>query len=187
MDISESAIQASEKGLNRLIEMTSRLNDLQVSNKDNDKIFFIIKDWEKKCFDCLNDDFNTPMLIAEIFNSSKLINEIYTDGDCGEREKLYFLDLFDIFLNKIMGVNYSKSNSDNDSILDILLGLRDKARANKNFEINVSKPYNLDLQKIFQIGKQKMLPLPEIAKAMKANTLIRDQLLKLGIRINDKD
>ncbi|GIS00324.1 MAG: hypothetical protein CM15mP102_11440 [Flavobacteriales bacterium] len=39
LDISESAIQASEKGLNRLIEMTSRLNDLQVSNKDNDKIF----------------------------------------------------------------------------------------------------------------------------------------------------
>ena len=53
LDISESAIQASEKGLNRLIEMTSRLNDLQVSNIDNDKIFFKIKDWEKKCFDCL--------------------------------------------------------------------------------------------------------------------------------------
>ena len=88
LDISESAIQASEKGLNRLIEMTSRLNDLQVSNKDNDKILFKIKDWEKKCFDCLNDDFNTPMLIAEIFNSSKLINEINTNGDCGEREKL---------------------------------------------------------------------------------------------------
>ena len=46
-------------------------------------------------------------------------------------------------------------------------------------EINVSKPYNLDLQKIFQIGKQKMLTLPEIAKAMKDNTLIMDQLLKL--------
>ena len=53
-----------------------------------------------------------------------------------------------------MGVNYSKSNSDNDSILEILLGLRDKARANKNFELSDS---------------------------------IRDQLLKLGIRINDKD
>ena len=154
LDISESSIQASEKGLNRLIEMTSRLNDLQVSNKDNDKIFFKIKDWEKKCFDCLNDDFNTPMLIAEIFNSSKLINEIYTNGDCGEREKLYFSDLFDIFLNKILGVNYSKSNSDNDSILEILLGLRDKARADKDFELSDS---------------------------------IRDQLSKLGIKINDKD
>jgi hypothetical protein len=45
--------------------------------------------------------------------------------------------------------------------------------------INVSKPYNLDLQKIFTVGKDKMLTLPEIAKAMKDNTLIMDQLLKL--------
>jgi len=46
-------------------------------------------------------------------------------------------------------------------------------------EINVSKPYNLDLNKIFTVGKEKMLTLPEIAKAMKDNTLIMDHLLKL--------
>jgi len=46
-------------------------------------------------------------------------------------------------------------------------------------EINVSRPYNLDLNKIFRIGKQPMLTLPEIAKAMKDNTLIMDTLLKL--------
>ena len=45
--------------------------------------------------------------------------------------------------------------------------------------INVSKPYNLDLNKIFRTGKEQMLTLPEIAKAMKDNTLIMDQLLKL--------
>ena len=45
--------------------------------------------------------------------------------------------------------------------------------------ITVSKPYNLDLQKLFTVGKDKMLTLPEIAKAMKDNTLIMDQLLKL--------
>jgi len=46
-------------------------------------------------------------------------------------------------------------------------------------EIQVAKPYNLDLQKIFKTGKEPMLTLPEIAKAMKDNTLIMDQLLKL--------
>ena len=46
-------------------------------------------------------------------------------------------------------------------------------------EINVSKPYNLDLNKIFKTGKEPMLTLPEIAKAMKDNTLIMDTLLKL--------
>ena len=50
----------------------------------------------------------------------------------------------------------------------------------KRFSRNkLSKPYNLDLQKILQTGKTKMLTLPEIAKAMKDNTLIMDQLLKL--------
>ena len=46
-------------------------------------------------------------------------------------------------------------------------------------EINVSKPYNLDLQKIFTTGEGKMLTTPEIAKAMRDNTLIMDTLLKL--------
>jgi len=46
-------------------------------------------------------------------------------------------------------------------------------------EIQVAKPYNLDLQKIFKTGKEPMLTLPEIAKAMKDNTTIMDQLLKL--------
>ena len=46
-------------------------------------------------------------------------------------------------------------------------------------EIKIAKPYNLDLQKIFKTGKEPMLTLPEIAKAMNDNTLIMDQLLKL--------
>ena len=46
-------------------------------------------------------------------------------------------------------------------------------------EISVAKPYNIDLQRYFQTGKQPMVTLPEIAKAMKDNTLVMDQLLKL--------
>ena len=46
-------------------------------------------------------------------------------------------------------------------------------------EISVAKPYNIDLQRYFQTGKQPMVTLPEIAKALKDNTLIMDQLLKL--------
>ena len=42
-----------------------------------------LKDWEIRCLDCLNDDFNTPMLIAELFNSSKIINDF--DEKIGDR------------------------------------------------------------------------------------------------------
>ena len=154
LDISEVAINASEKGFERLVEMIDRLKNIKVSSINNDDLLSQIKDWEKNCFDCLDDDFNSPMLIAEIFNSSKLITQIEKDGKAGERDIDYFLGLFDILLNKILGIDYSKSTSDNDSILKILLNVRDEARAKKDFPLSDS---------------------------------IRDQLNKLGVKVNDKD
>ena len=154
LDISEVAINASEKGFERLVEMIDRLKNIKVSSINNDNLLSQIKDWEKNCFDCLDDDFNSPMLIAEIFNSSKLITQIEKDGDAGQRDIDYFLGLFDTLLNKILGIDYSKSTSDNDSILKILLNVRDEARAKKDFHLSDS---------------------------------IRDQLNKLGVKVNDKD
>ena len=154
LDISEVAINASEKGFERLVEMIDRLKNIKVSSVNNDELLSQIKNWEKNCFDCLDDDFNSPMLIAEIFNSSKLITQIEKDGNAGERDRDYFLGLFDTLLNKILGIDYSKSTSDNDSILKILLNIRDEARAKKDFALSDS---------------------------------IRDQLNKLGVKVNDKD
>ena len=136
LDISEDAIQSSEKGFNRLVEMIDRLNNLKVSKTNNDEILNSIKDFEKKCYSCLDDDFNTPMLIAEIFNSSKLINKIEANGNFSDRERKYFLNLFDTLLNKILGLNYTKSTTDNDSILEILLDIRDEARSRKDFQLS---------------------------------------------------
>jgi len=154
LDISEDAIRASEKGFKRLVEMIDRLKNIEVSSNNNDDLLSQIKDCEKNCFDCLDDDFNSPMLIAEIFNFSKLIAQIEKDGNAGQRDRDYFLDLFDTLLNKILGIDYSKSTSDEDSILKILLNIRDEARVRKDFPLSDS---------------------------------IRDQLNKVGVKINDKD
>jgi len=154
LDIGEVAINASEKGFERLVEMIDRLKNIKVSSINDDNLLSQIKDWEKNCFDCLDDDFNSPKLIAEIFNSSKLITQIEKDGNAGERDRDYFLGLFDTLLNNILGIDYSKSTSDNDSILKILLNIRDDARVKKDFDLSDS---------------------------------IRDQLNKLGIKVNDKN
>ena len=154
LDISEDAIQASEKGFERLLEMLDRIDDMDTSKNNNDEHFNQIKEWENKCFDCLNDDFNTPMLIAEIFNSSKLINQFEKNGSIGKREKDYFLGILNALLNDILGVNYNKSTSNNESVLEILLNIRDDARVKKDFDLSDS---------------------------------IRDQLNKLGIKVNDKN
>ena len=139
LDISESAIQASEKGFNRLIEIINRLSQVKTVKTKNDKLLDVIKKWENNCYDCLNDDFNTPMLLAEIFNSNKIINDIENDvTEISHDEKDYFINLFDIFLNKILGLNFKKDNINNDSVLEILLKLRDNARKDEDYKLSDS-------------------------------------------------
>lgn len=135
LDISDSALLASEKGYLRLIEFINRVRTLDVLNSSNDKLFNELKDWEVRCINCLNDDFNTPMLIAELFNSFKIINDY--EEKIGDREKKYFLNLIDQFLNKILGIDYAESNQkNNDSTLEVLKEIRNEARLDKNYDLS---------------------------------------------------
>ena len=135
LDISDSSLIASEKGYNRLLEIIKRVKEVEVSNEKNDILFNTIKEWENKCYACLNDDFNSPMLIAELFNSTKFIND--SDIKISNRERDYFLNLMNIFLNKILGINFDDSTtSNNDSILEVLKEVRNEARLNKNYDLS---------------------------------------------------
>ena len=97
---------------------------------------------------------DTIVEMAHTVNSAKAYKEIVDFG----------LGKF-IFRNKEEYLNFARKN-----------GIQSPRAI---VPITVSKPYNLDLQKIFTVGKEQMQTLPEIAKAMKDNTLIMDQLLKL--------
>ena len=135
LDISDSSLIASEKGYNRLLAIIKRVKEGVLSNEKNDVLFNTIKEWENKCYACLNDDFNSPMLIAELFNSTKFIND--SDIKISNREKDYFLNLMNTFLNKILGINFDDSSvSKNDSILEVLKEVRDEARLNKDYDLS---------------------------------------------------
>ena len=135
LDISDSSLIASEKGYNRLLEIIKRVKEAELSNEKNDDLFDTIKEWENKCYTCLNDDFNTPMLIAELFNSTKFIND--PDLKISNRESDYFLKLMNTFLNNILGINFDDSTIlNNDSILEVLKEVRDEARLNKNYDLS---------------------------------------------------
>ncbi len=97
---------------------------------------------------------DTIVEMAHTANSFKAYREIAEFG----------IDNF-IFRNRKQYIDFAKKNG--------ISSPRDLV------EIKVARPYNLDLQKIFKTGKEPMLTLPEIAKAMSDNTLIMDQLLKL--------
>ena len=134
IDFSNDALQASEKGFKKLMNAIETLNSLTVSNKSS----FNVLEIENKCYSAMNDDFNTPILIAHLFDAVKRINSIKSG-----KEKINVADLkklkviFKIFCEEILGLVSSKHENDNDytsNIMDLILKLRSRAKNNKDFE-----------------------------------------------------
>ena len=99
LDISEKALLASEKGFKKLIDSLSLLQNIKPSDKT---IGFDIENWEKLCYDSMNDDFNSPILISNLFSAVKFINSV-NDGKSSvsigdlkvlsEKMKLFFSEI----------------------------------------------------------------------------------------------
>ncbi len=71
LDISNDAMIASEKGFVRLMDAIKILNS--ITPKDQKESGFYLQDWKTKAYDALNDDFNSPVLIAHLFEAVKFI------------------------------------------------------------------------------------------------------------------
>ena len=137
LDFSSEAIEASEKGFNKLMEAQKSLINLKSSSNSD----FNISKWLEKCYEALNDDFNTPILIAELFNVVKFINQVKSDKATISTEDLSTLQTkFNEFIFDILGLeNKNASNSSNDkldSAVNLLIELREEARLNKNYALS---------------------------------------------------
>ena len=153
LDFSDDAIVAAEKGYNRLMEALNLLKEISAS--DNSTID--VPSWKQSCYDAMNDDFNTPILIAQLFEGVKYINllndgkETLTDADL----KL-FTKAMNAFVYDVLGLEDEKaSDSNNDKLegtVNMLIEMRKQARDNKNFALSDQ---------------------------------IRDQLIALGIQLKD--
>ena len=137
LDFSSEAIEASEKGFNKLMEAQKSLSNLKSSSNSD----FNISKWLEKCYEALNDDFNTPILIAELFNVVKFINQVKSDKATISTEDLSTLQTkFNEFVFDILGLeNKNASNSSNDkldSAVNLLIELREEARLNKNYALS---------------------------------------------------
>src|SRR5581483_7514486 len=108
LDFSNEAMEASEKGFKRLINATSLLDGLKTSPASEVEIAPLVQ----RCYDAMNDDFNSPVLIAELFEASRIINSVH-DG------KLKIDDANLAILKKLM----------KDFVFDVL-GLKDELAAN---------------------------------------------------------
>lgn len=134
LDFSNEALEAAEKAYNRLMESYKTLQILQPSSSSSDGVSKI----EKACYEAMNDDFNTPVLIANLFEAVRLINSTHdkksglTQADIDKLKAIYENFVFDI-----MGLKKEeeggKSTSALEKVMALVLELRAKAKANKDF------------------------------------------------------
>ncbi len=156
VDLSEEALLASEKGFQRLSEGIALLEKLTPGNSTTS---FDLNAWIEKCYQAMNDDFNSPLLIAQLFDAVKFINAVHNGVASISKEDLEELKhKITAFTEDVLGLKFSATQSDDkvntalEGTVNLLIEMRKKARDNKDFA---------------------------------TSDAIRDQLLALGIQLKD--
>lgn len=134
LDFSNEALQAAEKGLQRLLKAGETLRKI----KPTDKSTVAVEELKKGCFDALNDDLNTPIAISILFDAVRCINSAYEGKeqlnahDLEQLKTLYNTVVFDI-----LGLKQESAEGTNNrlthNLVDFVLQLRQKAKAEKDF------------------------------------------------------
>lgn len=134
VDFSNEALQAAEKGLQRLfkgLETLEKLKPSGISTVD-------INDLRKKCYDAIDDDLNSPVLLSYLFEGVKYINQVNDGTEKLNAEDMDSLkNLFHTFVFDILGLKAGSESGRDEKLtgelMDIIISLRQDARAKKDF------------------------------------------------------
>ena len=136
VDFGNEALQASEKGLNRLLEAWENLGRITASDSSSVDVSGI----RTKCYDAMNDDLNTPIVISHLFDAARLINQVadkkatISAADLAELKEVFSVFLFDILgLQAQQGGDNSGREEAFGKVVDMLLEQRAIAKANKDW------------------------------------------------------
>jgi cysteinyl-tRNA synthetase len=135
LDFSNEALQASEKGLERLMTAIKTLNEIAASEKSTVEISQIME----KCFAALNDDLNSPIAISHLFDGVKFINSVkagtekISADDLKELKSFYQSVVFDILGLKEEKADDSGKSEVLSGAVELLINLRQQAKTNKDW------------------------------------------------------
>ncbi|WP_298905055.1 cysteine--tRNA ligase [uncultured Psychroserpens sp.] len=137
LDLTDDGLLASEKGFYRLMDAINLLSSIKASDTST----FNVSEWRQKCYDAMNDDFNSPILIAHLFEAAKHINQINDNKASLTSEDLELLKkTMNAFTFDVLGlVNVTKSDTGTDKLagaIELLIEIRQQARANKDFVLS---------------------------------------------------
>jgi cysteinyl-tRNA synthetase len=151
LDFSNVALQAAEKGYQRLMNALKLVANLKTSGTSSVKVQALVDD----VYNALNDDFNTPIALAALFEGVRIINSINDGKDTiTEADKTLLQKLFNEIVVDVLGLKEEEAgNSDKlDGLMNLILEWRKDVRTKKDFA---------------------------------ASDKIRDELLKIGIQVKD--
>jgi cysteinyl-tRNA synthetase len=135
IDFSNEALQASEKGLERLMNAVKSLEEISSSAQSTVDISTI----KEKCFAALSDDLNSPIAIAHLFEGVKIINSVKAGSeklsavDLADMKSFYQSVVFDILGLRAENIGGSTQNEVLSGVVELLINLRKEAKANKNW------------------------------------------------------
>jgi len=135
LDFSNAALQASEKGLSRLLEGVQTAARL----KPSDRSSFEVEPLVEACYEALNEDLNTPILIAALFELLNQINLLAFDkATLTEADLNSLKSAYSLFLSDILGLeaNQSQSSEKTTDLIQMLIQLRQEAKAQKNYALS---------------------------------------------------
>lgn len=137
LDFSNDAIIAAEKGYNRLMEALENLEVIKPSATSS----LDIEAWKQQCYDAMDDDFNSPILIAHLFEGVKFVNLLKDN-----KESLTAADLetlaktINAFVFEVLGLKNEAGKEEGDGklegVVNMLIAMRNEARANKDFALS---------------------------------------------------
>ncbi len=136
LDFSNEALIAAEKGLSKLYTAAETLQKLSSGTTSTENI----QAWISRCHEAMNDDFNSPKLIAELFDATRIINSIQQGNSSLTESDLELLkENFNLFFYDILGMKRENQTSEDagttEDLMNVILDIRQNAKTNKNWEI----------------------------------------------------
>ena len=136
LDFSSDALEASEKGYFKLMDAVNSLANIETSNSST----VAVNSWKTKCYEAMNDDFNTPVLISHLFEAVKSINLLKEGKATITNDDLALLtETMNAFVFDVLGLlNDAKEDSSDkiDGVVELLIKLRKEARENKDWALS---------------------------------------------------
>jgi len=132
LDFSNAAMQAAEKGLQRLMNAGKLLPGLKIAATTS----YNIEQWKQNVYDAMNDDFNTPVALAHFFEIVRFINSVNDGKDTITQSDKEQLNVFyTSFVNDVLGLREESAGNENtvDGLMDLILDWRKDVRAQKDF------------------------------------------------------